>query len=106
LPARGPSASGRVLLRGKRPRHADHRRGAPGLPRVLEYEPRRGDDHVDDGPPAIPGRGHARPVRRHGMTTIVGSAAGGLAQSQAMMDTVANNLANVNTPAFKRFRAL
>jgi flagellar basal-body rod protein FlgG len=40
------------------------------------------------------------------MTTIVGSAAGGLAQSQAMMDTVANNLANVNTPGFKRFRAL
>jgi len=40
------------------------------------------------------------------MASILAAAASGLSHSQAVIDTVANNLANVNTPAFKRGRAM
>lgn len=40
------------------------------------------------------------------MTTILGAAASGLVHNQNVMDVVANNIANVNTFAFKRTRAL
>ena len=40
------------------------------------------------------------------MTSVLGAAAGGLVTAQATLDTVANNMANVNTFAFKRARAL
>lgn len=40
------------------------------------------------------------------MTTILGAAASGLVHNQAVMDVVANNLANVNTAGYKKVRAL
>jgi flagellar hook protein FlgE len=40
------------------------------------------------------------------MPTILGAAASGMAHNQNVLDTVGHNLANVNTAAFKRFRAL
>lgn len=40
------------------------------------------------------------------MSTVLGAAAGGLAAAQATLDTVANNMANVNTFAFKKARAM
>jgi flagellar hook protein FlgE len=40
------------------------------------------------------------------MTTILGAAASGMVHHQAMLDTAANNLANVNTAGFKAVRAL
>lgn len=40
------------------------------------------------------------------MTTILGASASGLQHNQAVLDTVAHNIANANTAAFKRARAL
>src|SRR3990172_2526553 len=40
------------------------------------------------------------------MPTILGAAASGMAHNQNVLDTIGHNLANVNTAAFKRFRAL
>jgi len=40
------------------------------------------------------------------MTTILGASVSGMIQNQTLMDTVANNLANVNTFAFKKSRTL
>lgn len=40
------------------------------------------------------------------MTTILGAAASSLVHSQATFDTVANNIANINTAAFKRSRVV
>lgn len=40
------------------------------------------------------------------MTTILGAAASGLQHNQAVLDVVGHNLANVNSPAFKKMRAL
>lgn len=40
------------------------------------------------------------------MTTILGAAASGLQHNQAVLDTVAHNLANLNTASFKRTRPL
>lgn len=40
------------------------------------------------------------------MTTILGASASGLQHNQAVLDTVAHNIANANTAAFKRVRAL
>lgn len=40
------------------------------------------------------------------MPTILGAAASGLIHNQNVLDTVAHNLANANTSAFKAFRAL
>ncbi len=40
------------------------------------------------------------------MPTILGAAASGLIHNQNVLDTVAHNLANANTAAFKTFRAL
>jgi len=40
------------------------------------------------------------------MTTILGAAVSGMAYNQNVLDTVANNLANVNTFGFKRSRAV
>lgn len=40
------------------------------------------------------------------MRTVLGAAAAGLAHNQATLDTVANNIANVSTFAFKRTRAM
>lgn len=40
------------------------------------------------------------------MPTILGAAASGMAHNQNVLDTVGHNLANVNTAAFKKVRAL
>jgi len=40
------------------------------------------------------------------MTTILGASVSGMIQNQTVMDSVANNLANVNTFAFKKTRTL
>ena len=40
------------------------------------------------------------------MTTILGAAASGLAHSQQLVDAIGHNVANVNTAAFKRIRAI
>ncbi|HML98468.1 MAG TPA: flagellar hook basal-body protein [Tepidiformaceae bacterium] len=40
------------------------------------------------------------------MPTILGAAASGMAHNQDVLDAVGHNLANVNTAAFKKFRAL
>lgn len=40
------------------------------------------------------------------MPTILGAAASGMAHNQNVLDTVGHNLANVNTAAYKKFRAL
>jgi len=40
------------------------------------------------------------------MTTILGAAASGLAHSQQLVDVIGHNVANINTAAFKRIRAL
>lgn len=40
------------------------------------------------------------------MTTILGASASGMVHSQGVMDVVGNNVANVNTAAFKRSRSL
>ena len=40
------------------------------------------------------------------MTTILAAAASGLAHYQTVVDVVADNVANVNTPGFKATRAL
>ena len=40
------------------------------------------------------------------MSSVLGAATSGLAAAQATLDTVANNMANVNTFAFKKARAM
>ncbi|MGE5596185.1 MAG: flagellar hook-basal body protein [Hyphomicrobiales bacterium] len=40
------------------------------------------------------------------MTTMLGAAASGMVHNQSVLDVVGNNLANVNSPAFKRTRPL
>jgi flagellar hook protein FlgE len=40
------------------------------------------------------------------MPTILGAAASGMAHNQNVLDVIGHNLANVNTAAFKKFRAL
>ena len=40
------------------------------------------------------------------MTTVLGAAANGLAHAQILVDAVGNNVANINTAAYKRVRAI
>ena len=40
------------------------------------------------------------------MVTILGAAASGLAHNQSVMDVIGHNLANVNSPGYKKYRAL
>src|SRR5262249_8792448 len=124
--SRDAQAAGRRPARRRRCGDADGRlrlRGAPGLPRELQREPDAGDGapHAGAAPLRVAAEGraghrrhaghrhsqagralNAQPGDTNAMNDAFYIAATGMQAQQVSLDTIANNLTNMNTVGYKR----